>query len=33
MLINIKTKYNVEDEVYIIHNTDKYNDWYCTETE
>lgn len=33
MLINIKTKYNIGDEVYIIHKTSMHNDWYCIETE
>ena len=33
MLINIETNYNIGNEVYIIHNTSKYNDFYCTETE
>lgn len=33
MLINVETNYNINDEVYIIHNTSKYNDFYCTETE
>lgn len=27
MLINVETNYNINDEVYIIHNTNKYNDF------
>lgn len=31
MLINIQTKYNIDDEIYVITEIPKHNDWYCTE--